>query len=151
MKSLWIGWLVVVLVLGWCLVTSGGVGLYFNFPTILAIVLLSGGMSLASFGWSRLRAAVRALRSGARSPEEASEYRAVMRGVIGHVYAAGGILFSIVIVSLLRMADRPLEHPCALGVSLLLWLWCLLIAECVLRPLSNRVGRQDGGKAGTDT
>ena len=162
MRSLVIGWLVVVLVIGWCLVNSGGVGLYFNFPTILVLVLLPAGMSLASFGLGRLRAARRTLRSRVRSPEEASECRAVIRGVIGHVYAAAGIITMICLVQtfsgLMGEARRGEELPAIRCLAFdvmrclaLIWFWCLLIAECVLRPLRNRVGRQDGGKAETNT
>ena len=130
-----LGFLVVTV--GPALVFGGQPLVFVNLPSLILCVCFPVALGIMSFGLHDTMRGVWALRMLVVQvpPQDLSvRQAAVLRGLIGPVYAAALVGFVIGVIQMLVVLDDFSKLGYGIGIALLCPFYSVLLAECVLRP-----------------
>ena len=125
---------------------------FMQLPWLCMCIGMTGALGMMSFGFHDLVRGVRALRVlFVRVPPEtiSSREASVLRGLIAPLYATGVIGTLIGLINALATMEDPSMMVPATAVSLVVVLYPVLLAECVIRPAVRLI--EHGKRGGEDT
>jgi flagellar motor component MotA len=130
---------------------EGDIWSFVNAPSLLIVLGATFCLSLAHHTPDELLAAFKAaFGREAMNAEQSMAQMAVLSTVRMIAIASGVVGFLIGVVLMLQNLDDPKQIGPAMAVSLLTLFYAMILSECVLGPLSNRVAigiKGQGGEA----